>query len=1009
MPVVVSSPRFVGRAGELDRLAALLAGADAGSAATVVLGGEAGVGKTRLLREFADRAGAVTVLWGGCVDTEDTGPPFAPFAQALRTLHGELDAAARHALFAPGRRELARLVPELDGGAEGTDGSRFDLGHAPQASPSAQARLFEFLLGLLTRLAATRPVVLALEDMHWADRSTRDLFGYLVRNLVTERVLLLATYRSDELTRGHPLRPVLAELDRSRAVERMELPRFTRAEVAEQVGAILGGVPDPAVVDAVYHRSEGNAFYAEELVAAGDRTDDLPPSLRDIVLARVEGLPRAAQEVIGVVAVAGRRVGEHLLAAVAPMEDAERAEGLKAAITAQVLLLERPDTYTFRHALVQEAVYGELLPQERTQLHLAYGRALSERPELGGGPVLVAAELAHHWHAAHDLPRALAASVHAAEVAHAGYGFAEALGHYERALELWPGVPDAAPCAGRELADLRDSAAAAANLAGDHTRAAALVRSALASVDTRTEPTRAGLLNRRLGRYLWAAGNSRDALDAYEEAVRLVPATPQSAARARVLAAQGQALMLISRFDAARRSCEEAVDIATQVGARAEEGHARNTLGFALACLGEPERGVTELEAARAIAEEVGDLDDLARAYLNLSELLVGPLNRLDDGLALALEGVEVTGRLGLAQDYGVSLAANAANALYGMGRWDEALALLAEAELHHPVEMAATDLHQAVARILVSRGADAAAEERLRRARRLMDGTIDPQYQAPLAARAAELALWQGRPERARSAVTAGLAHLVDTEDAWLAGPLLWLGACAEADAVVRARADRDAAAVADGAGAVEALRAHGDAVLSGIERRGRLLPPLTAAYADLMAAEVDRFHGRDDPATWLSAAEDWAALGHPFIEAYARGRAAAAFLIRRRRQEARAELRVAHELARSLGAEPLRRRLTQLAERARIDLDADLVDAEAVAAGPGRPPAARLGLTAREHEVLALVAAGRTNREIADELFVSGKTAATHVSNILAKLGVRTRGEAAATAHQLGLLGSH
>jgi Predicted ATPase len=180
---VVSSPRFVGRTEELGRLEELLAGSAGGSARTLVVGGEAGVGKTRLLREFLAHAGPVTVLCGGCADAEDGGPPFEPFVQALRTLHDELDPAARDELFAPCRRELARLVPEL-GGPD-------DLS-AHASSPSAQARLFELLLGLVKRLAAERPVVVAVEDLHWADSSTRSLLGYLVRNLVTERVLVLA-------------------------------------------------------------------------------------------------------------------------------------------------------------------------------------------------------------------------------------------------------------------------------------------------------------------------------------------------------------------------------------------------------------------------------------------------------------------------------------------------------------------------------------------------------------------------------------------------------------------------------------------------------------------------------------------------------------------------------------------------------------------------------------------------------------------------------------------------
>jgi DNA-binding CsgD family transcriptional regulator len=302
---------------------------------------------------------------------------------------------------------------------------------------------------------------------------------------------------------------------------------------------------------------------------------------------------------------------------------------------------------------------------------------------------------------------------------------------------------------------------------------------------------------------------------------------------------------------------------------------------------------------------------------------------------------------------------------------------------------------------VLVSRGAFAPAEHHVRSAQPLMASTIDPQYQAPLNARLAELALWAGEPLRARAAVSDGLAHLAETDDAWLTGPLFWLGCWAEADAAVHARADRDADALATGQVTLEALLERMNSVLAAVTAHERWLPPATAGYAQLAEAEANRFYGRDEPDAWLAAAERWASLDHPYLEAYGRWRAAAALLARRRRQDAQRELRVAHELAVRLGALPLQRELTVLAERARLGLvpsSREPVDESA--------PAGSLGLTAREREVLSLIAAGRSNRAIAETLFVSEKTTATHVSNILAKLGARSRGEAAAKAHQLGLL---
>src|SRR5262249_43970352 len=248
--------------------------------------------------------------------------------------------------------------------------------------------------------------------------------------------------------------------------------------------------------------------------------------------------------------------------------------------------------------------------------------------------------------------------------------------------------------------------------------------------------------------------------------LRLVSPEPPSPARARALAARGQAFMLLARYEDSQGSCEEAIAIARAVGARAEEGHALNTLGFDLACLGDPENGGEHLRRALEIGREVGDLDDLARAYLNLSELLAGPLNRLDEALGLALEGVELSRRVGLARDYGVSLQANAVGALFGLGRWDEAVAILAQAELTNPIEMAAIDLHQAWAKLLVGRGDFDDAGRHLDIARRLMVNTVDPQYNVPLAAREAEMALWQGEQNDARRAVATGLEALAGTDD---------------------------------------------------------------------------------------------------------------------------------------------------------------------------------------------------------------------------------------------------
>ena len=644
---------------------------------------------------------------------------------------------------------MAALLPELE--------LREDDGRA--TATVAQGRLFELVLSLLSRLASADPLALVFEDVHWSDRSTRDLLAFLARNLRGERVQLIATYRSDELYRGHPLRSFLAELERNRRVQRIDLEPFTRDEVSEQLAGILGDRVDAGLADSVFERSQGNAFLAEELVAAGARSaDDLPPTLRDILLMRSERLRPGAQELLRVVAVGGRLVSDRLLAVVSALEESERLDALHEAVSHHVLESRGFGGYAFRHELVREAIYHELLPEERSRLHAAYGEVLSADPRLASDPDTVVGDLARHWFAAHDLPRALGASVDAGRAAERRSGFAEAQTHYERALELWEQVGDAEARTGLDRIELHRRAAEAANLAGDCGRAAALVRGAIAQLDAERDPVRAGVLWQRLGRFLWTAGDGEAAFGAYEQAERLVPAEPPSTARARVLAARGQGLMLVDRHEESMASCVEAIAIARRVGARAEEGHARNTLGFVQTYLGNPGEGVANLRESLRIAEEVGDVDDLCRAYLNLSDCLAGPLNRLEEGLQLALEGAALSERRGTASDYGVSIQSNAAMALIRLGRSREAQEILRDAESRNPSEIADADLRLTQARLEVCSGAFADAAAHIGTVRRLMSNALDPPYDAPLRAMEAEIALWQGRPGDALTTVAAGL-----------------------------------------------------------------------------------------------------------------------------------------------------------------------------------------------------------------------------------------------------------
>src|SRR4029079_12487136 len=244
--------------------------------------------------------------------------------------------------------------------------------------------------------------------------------------LRTASMLLIGTYRSDDLYRRHPLRGVLAELDRSGTAERIDLARFDRDEVRELISAIVGSEPSADLVDRTYRRSDGNAFFAEELLSVDDAYGaSMPAALREIVLARIDALPEAAQSVLRGAAVIGRTADHRLLEAVAGMSHSELLAGIREAV-AQHLLVADGDAleYRFRHALVREAVEEDLLLGDRVALHTRVAEVLAEHPEwFDGGSAQLFAELACHWDAARDAPRALVAALEAARAAEQIYAY----------------------------------------------------------------------------------------------------------------------------------------------------------------------------------------------------------------------------------------------------------------------------------------------------------------------------------------------------------------------------------------------------------------------------------------------------------------------------------------------------------------------------------------------------------------------------------------------------------
>ena len=972
-----------------------------------MVGGEAGVGKSRLVTEFAGRsrgAGA-RVLTGGCLELGADGLPFAPFTFVLRELVRDLGVAGVAGLLPGGSaRELARLLPEF-GEATGPD----DAGEA-------RARLFEQMLILLERLAEAGPVVLVIEDMHWADRSSRDLLAFLIRNQPSaEGLLMVVTYRSDELHREHPLRPLLAELDRIGWVTRMDLGRLTRLDTARLIAQITGRGPDDDLLAAVYRRTEGNPLFVEALLADGGLGSGLPESLRDLLVASVRRLPDQTQEVVRVASAGGERIGHGLLAAVTGLEDAALARALRPAVAANVLLADA-NGYAFRHALIREAVHDELLPGERGQVHRRFAEAIGE-PALvmPGCRVQASVEQAHHWYAAHDTTRALVSAWQAAGQAGRSLAYAEQLDMLSRVLELWEQVLDAAQRISADHVAVLEESVRAAEAAGEDDRAVTLAQAALREIDAAAEPVRAALLLQTCGHLKYHLGRTDYAED-LREAVRLVPADPPSPARARVLQVRAHCTLHVhGGWDdpELRAAAEEAVVIARQAGDAATEAAALITLACAEPISGNVERIRALLTQARAIAFGAKAYQPLLESATTESEMLEGA-GLHEQAATVAREGLAAVREHGLTRTYGAVLASNLAEPLVSLGRWDEAAEVIECALRFFAQRVYRTYLWRLAGDIALARGDLAAAAESVASMRSVLDNTrYQDQYHLPMIRLDTEVLLAQGRPAEALAAAEDALDRFDVLQSPRYAWPLLVAGArtCATTtgrDDALHARAavlwDRLRAVAGKLAAEGAAQQAHQLTFAAEAARAGRALaadePGELPPPGDIRAA-------------WDQAAQAWQAAGEPYPLAVALLRSAEAALSAGDRDGGTTRLRRAGELAQRLGARPLSEDIALLARRARITLGQPGEDPDAPAA-PGRagraqiPEPERLGLTTRELEVLRLVAAGRSNRDIADELFISVKTASVHVSNILGKLGVTSRGQAAATAYRLRLFDS-
>jgi DNA-binding CsgD family transcriptional regulator/tetratricopeptide (TPR) repeat protein len=945
--VARASEVFVGRARELGELERALDAARAGSGATVLVAGEAGIGKTRLASELARRArdAGFDVLLGRSIDLVGTELPYQPFVEAL------------HPLGEP---------REVD---EPTAGS--------------QLHVFENTLALLTDRAAAAPVLLVLEDLHWADTSTLDLTVFLAHNLDSRPILLLATYREDEPSSAERMRRFADRVRRSGSAVLLELGPLERDELSALLEARADESVPAALAAAIADRAEGNPFFAEELLAAaGDPSGELPRGLSELLLQRVARLDRRTRGLLRAAAVAGRDVTYPLLRAVTALPERELRESLRRAVEHGVLVVERPTgSFRFRHALLAEAIYATILPGEREELHARLAGALATIGDAGP------AELAPHWAAAGRKPEALVASVEAARQAEAVFGLAEAHGHLERALALWHAVPDAAELAELDLAELCTRTAELASQIGAAARAVELGRRAIEAVGER-DPHRAALLHVRLGEYLAQTGREDACLAAVERAVELVPAEPPSPERVYSLATLAGVLGVAWRYAESLPISEQALALARDIGAHEAEVRALTVRGGCLVYLGRGDQGVADVRQALQLAEEIGDHIGLERAYTWLTDELT-MLGRLRESARVGQEGLEVMRRYGINSPL---LVANQIETLVAIGDWHEADRLSAAA-LRGITSSFPYWLFTIRAGVEIGRGELDAARAHLEAARpTLPEDRVLGRYDGYLA----ELALWERRWTDAEAAVNEGLSQARPREAAQIRVQLCANGLRAQAELATLARARRDADAARDRLGRARKLLAAARQAAA----QASAVTPNTAGWRALAEAEYERARGAARPELWFGAADTWEQLERPPLAAYCRWRQAEALVAAGApRAEANVPLREAYTVAARIGAQPLLHELELLAERARLDPmppDAGPHEAKQSLAEP-------LGLTPREAEVLTLVARGYTNREIAAALVISVKTAGVHVSHILRKLDAPNRVEAAAIAHRL------
>ncbi|CAN5803937.1 LuxR family transcriptional regulator [soil metagenome] len=1037
---------FIGRERELAVLGEALQRASHTELTRVVITGALGLGMSRLIDELhariADAPGVVFCRGRGYEPLQ--GVAYAPVREALGGPLAATPDAELGQLLGYAAHDIAALMPSV-----GERLSRLGIHPGPPAldAPDQRgARVRESIIAILRRLAERGQLILVLEDIEHADPGTLQLVRALLSLSRPLPLTLIVGYHPEELPRGHPAHAVVREIDETRHLDRLALAPLSRDELSSLIEALDGERPTLGFMAAVMEGSRGNALIAIQLARAHQRLAGMRLSdpLEEIIHARLEQLERPAVRLLRLLAAARRPVRATDIDGIRLADGRIPRGALGLALESELCTEIDGAGMISLHPLCAEAIDQSALPAVRHELHAALAEHLAGAP----------AEAAWHWSRAQRLDRAGAAHLDAARQTELLEPGRTALWHYSAALELEAG--------GANDVELLASAAGAADAAGAFRKAAGLAEQAvemlaggrierlLTSRDRAADRHRAAQLSEQLGRHRRSSGDLVGARQAFEQAVELLARetrqTPEGdAVNAQVLAALAQDLMLEGRFADSAQLAEQARTVAAGAGeiALREFAHATDTLAVDLGYLGQIDRAIDLLDEALGAARRIGQLDEVMRCYANKTTLLDLD-SRREQALAVVKEGIDEANRNGLGLTYGAFLRGNAADILFQLGRWREAEAECRVALEFPPAGVAWFSPILYLGLVLVESRADDEAARLVGRTLLQLETVPSGQWSALVLRSAVSLALWRGDVADACNVAEQGWPRVVESGDPiqMANSAATVLEACAAA--AERGRVRRDWSAVAE-AGRLA------DSVLPLAEERLRApdLPPSVGARreADLhlaMArAHAARVRGRSDPATWSELAERWAKIPIPYQVAKARWwQAQAALPTRALRDEARRALTEAWQIADELPAAPLRAALHDLAARGRIRLlDAEpaaerpLVaipierarDLVAVGPGPagegtgtsssgpigdrfaGQPAGTamtRFGLSPRENSVLLVLAQGRTNREIAERLFISERTVAVHVRRILSKFGVSGRVEAAGLAIRLGLV---